>query len=72
MNPAPPSMTMMVVMMMMVAMKAIVRYLIDELDADVDAPGEQGHTPLHIAAKFNLPRLVEVTSRRARACGSYS
>jgi hypothetical protein len=40
----------------------IVRYCLEELGCDIDAPGEQGYTALHIAAKFNYPQLVEYAS----------
>ena len=38
---------------------AIVSYCLEELGCDIDAPGEQGYTCLHLAAKFNYPKLVE-------------
>jgi hypothetical protein len=45
----------------------IVRYLLDELKVDVNQPGEQGFTPLHIATKFGYPRLAEeLLARGAR------
>lgn len=42
----------------------IVLYLLDELGCDINAPGEQGYTPLHLAATFNYPELVELLLRR--------
>jgi hypothetical protein len=34
---------------------------------DIDIPGEQGYTPLHLACKFNYPKLVEyLLSKGAR------
>lgn len=45
----------------------IVKYLLDEVGVDVNQPGEQGFTPLHIAAKFNYPQLgEELLARGAR------
>ena len=37
----------------------ILRYCLEELGCEIDAPGEQGYTCLHLAAKFNYPALVE-------------
>ena len=42
----------------------IVAYLVDEEGADINAPGEQGYTALHLAAKFNYPRLVHYLLER--------
>lgn len=45
----------------------IVKYLVEDCGVDIDIPGEQGYTPLHIACKFNLPELTEqFLSRGAR------
>lgn len=44
--------------------RPIVEYLLDECGCDLNQPGEQGYTPLHLAAKFNLPQLVELLLRR--------
>jgi hypothetical protein len=41
-----------------------VLYLLEDLGCDINAPGEQGYTPLHLAAKFNYPKLVEMLLRR--------
>ena len=40
----------------------IVQYLLD-LGVDVNTPGEQGYTALHISTKFNYPELVELLLR---------
>ena len=37
--------------------KDIVKYLIDDAGAEVNEPGEQGYTALHIAVKFNCELL---------------
>ena len=42
----------------------IVLYLLDELGCDINAPGEQGYTPLHLAAKFAYPKLAELLLQR--------
>lgn len=42
----------------------ILRYLIDACGADINDPGEQGFTPLHLAVKFNYPRIVELLLQR--------
>jgi ankyrin repeat protein len=40
----------------------IVEYLLG-LGVDVNTPGEQGYTALHIAVKFNYPELVGLLLR---------
>ena len=43
------------------------RYLVEECGINIDIPGEQGYTPLHLACKFNYPKLVEyLLSKGAR------
>ena len=42
----------------------IVLYLLDELGCDVNTPGEQGYTPLHLACKFNYPKMCELLLMR--------
>lgn len=44
--------------------RPVVEFLLDECGCDLNQPGEQGYTPLHLAAKFNLPQLVELLLRR--------
>jgi ankyrin repeat protein len=42
----------------------VVRFLLDEAGAEVNEPGEQGYTALHLAVKFNYPELVELLLMR--------
>jgi hypothetical protein len=42
----------------------VVTYLLDDLGLDVNETGEQGYTPLHLAAKFDYPRLGEALLAR--------
>lgn len=41
----------------------IVEYLLHECNVDVDEPGEQGYTALHLAAKFDYPNIAQILLR---------
>lgn len=43
--------------------RPIVEYLVQECSVDLDEPGEQGYTALHLAAKFDYPDIAELLLR---------
>lgn len=43
--------------------RTIVEYLVHECGVDIDEPGEQGYTALHLAAKFDYPEIADLLLR---------